>query len=44
MIELYAMRSPNVVKIYIMLDGKGRPYTVHPVDIFGEKQFKPKFF
>jgi GSH-dependent disulfide-bond oxidoreductase len=43
MIELYAMGSPNVVKIYIALEEMGLPYTVHPVDVFGEAQFDAKF-
>jgi hypothetical protein len=38
-----AMGSPNVVKIYIALEEMGLPYTVHPVDVFGEEQFKPEF-
>ncbi len=43
MIDLYAMGSPNVVKIYIALEEMGLPYTVHPVDVFGEAQFDPDF-
>jgi GSH-dependent disulfide-bond oxidoreductase len=43
MIDLYAMGSPNVVKIYIALEEMGLPYTVHPVDVFGEAQFNPEF-
>ncbi len=43
MIDLYAMGSPNVVKIYIALEEMGLPYTVHPVDVFGGEQFKPEF-
>jgi len=43
MIDLYAMGSPNVVKIYIALEEMGLTYTVHPVDVFGEEQFKPEF-
>jgi GSH-dependent disulfide-bond oxidoreductase len=43
MIDLYAMGSPNVVKIYIALEEMGLPYTVHPVDVFGEAQFSPAF-
>src|SRR5207244_2463551 len=43
MIDLYAMGSPNVVKIYIALEEMGLPYTVHPVDVFGEAQFSPEF-
>jgi len=43
MIDLYAMGSPNVVKIYIALEEMGLSYTVHPVDVFGEAQFDPEF-
>ena len=43
MIDLYAMGSPNVVKIYIAREEMGLPYTVHPIDVFGEEQFKPEF-
>src|SRR5882672_9973575 len=43
MIDLYAMGSPNVVKIYIALEEMGLPYAVHPVDVFGEAQFSPEF-
>jgi GST-like protein len=42
MIDLYAMGSPNVVKIYIALEEMGLTYTVHPVDVFGEQQFSPE--
>jgi GST-like protein len=43
MIDLYAMGSPNVVKIYIALEEMGLPYTVHPVDVFAEGQFSAEF-
>ena len=43
MIDLYAMGSPNVVKIYIALEEMALPYIVHPVDVFGQAQFKPEF-
>ncbi len=43
MIDLYAMGSPNVVKIYIALEEMELPYTVHPVDVFGEAQFNAEF-
>ena len=43
MIDLYAMGSPNVVKIYIALEEMGLPYTVHPVDVFAEGQFNAQF-
>ena len=43
MIELYGMGSPNVVKIYIVLEEMGLPYRVHPVDVFAEQQFSAEF-
>jgi GSH-dependent disulfide-bond oxidoreductase len=43
MIDLYAMGSPNVVKIYIALEEMGLPYKVHPVDVFAEGQFSIEF-
>ena len=43
MIDLYAMGSPNVVKIYIALEEMGLAYHAHPVDVFGEAQFSPEF-
>ena len=43
MIDLYAMGSPNVVKIYIALEEMDLLYTVHPIDVFGEGQFDPAF-
>lgn len=43
MIELYAMGSPNVVKIYIALEEMGLAYKVHPLDVFGEQQFSAEF-
>jgi GSH-dependent disulfide-bond oxidoreductase len=43
MIELYAMGSPNVVKIYIALEELGLPYNVHPVDVLGGKNFDQAF-
>jgi len=43
MIELYAMGSPNVVKVYIALEEMGLPYKVHPVDVFNEAQFSAEF-
>ena len=42
MIDLYAMRSPNVVTVYIALEETEFPYIV-PVDVFGEEQFSPSF-
>lgn len=43
MIQLYAMGSPNVVKIYIALEEMGLPYDVRPVDVFGGEQFSAEF-
>jgi GST-like protein len=43
MIDLYAMGSPNVVKVYIALEELGLPYTVHPVDVWNNDQFGPDF-
>jgi GSH-dependent disulfide-bond oxidoreductase len=43
MIDLYAMGSPNVVKIYLALEEMGLPYTVKPLDVFGGGQFKEEF-
>ncbi len=43
MIQLYAMGSPNVVKIYIALEEMGLPYEVRPVDVFGGEQFSADF-
>ena len=43
MIDLYAMGSPNVVKIYLALEEMGLPYTVKPVDVFGGSQFDAEF-
>src|SRR3981189_1545877 len=43
MIDLYAMGSPNVVKIYIALEEMGLPYTAHPVGVFAEVRFSPEF-
>src|SRR6202040_1299414 len=43
MIDLYAMGSPNVVKIYIALEEMGLPYKVYPVDVFNEGQFSAEF-
>jgi GST-like protein len=43
MIDLYAMGSPNVVKIYLALEEMELPYTVHPLDVFGGAQFSAEF-
>jgi GSH-dependent disulfide-bond oxidoreductase len=43
MIDLYALTSPNVQKIYIMLEECGLPYTEHFVDVWKGEQYKPEF-
>jgi GSH-dependent disulfide-bond oxidoreductase len=43
MIDLYALTSPNVQKIFIMLEEVGLPYNVIPVDVWKAEQFKPEF-
>jgi len=43
MIELYALTSPNVQKIFIALEELGLPYAVHMVDVFKNENFKPDF-
>ena len=43
MIQLYAMGSPNVVKVYVALEEMGLPYAVTPVDVFGGQQFSADF-
>ncbi|HML12681.1 MAG TPA: glutathione S-transferase N-terminal domain-containing protein [Xanthobacteraceae bacterium] len=43
MIDLYTWTTPNGRKASIMLEEVGLPYTVHPVDISKDEQFKPEF-
>jgi GST-like protein len=43
MIDLYTWTTPNGRKASIMLEEIGLPYTVHPVDISKDEQFKPEF-
>ncbi|MCB1744520.1 MAG: glutathione S-transferase N-terminal domain-containing protein, partial [Gammaproteobacteria bacterium] len=43
MIDLYAMGSPNVVKIFIALEELALEYRVHPVDTFAGEQFEAGF-
>jgi GSH-dependent disulfide-bond oxidoreductase len=42
-IDLYTWTTPNGRKISILLEELGMPYTVHPVDIGKDEQFKPDF-
>jgi len=43
MIDFYALTSPNVQKVYIMLEECGLPYTEHFVDVWKGDQFKPDY-
>ena len=43
MIDLYTWTTPNGRKVSIALEEMGLPYTVHPVDIGKDEQFKPEF-
>ncbi len=43
MIDLYALTSPNVQKIFIMLEELELPYRVVPVDVWKGEQFTPEF-
>src|SRR6201996_258844 len=42
-IDLYTWTTPNGRKASIALEEMGLPYTVHPVDIGKDEQFKPEF-
>jgi GST-like protein len=42
-IDLYTWTTPNGRKVSIALEEMGLPYTVHPIDIGKEEQFKPEF-
>ncbi len=43
MIDLYALTSPNVQKIYIMLEETKLPYKEHFVDVWKGEQYSPDF-
>src|SRR5581483_12305493 len=43
MIDLYALTSPNVQKIYIMLEETGLPYKEHFIDVWKGDQYSPEF-
>ena len=43
MIDLYALTSPNVQKVYIMLEECGLPYKEHFVDVWKGDQYAPEF-
>jgi GSH-dependent disulfide-bond oxidoreductase len=43
MIDFYALTSPNVQKIYIMLEECGLPYKEHFVDVWKGEQYSPDY-
>src|SRR5215472_18520380 len=43
MIDLYALTSPNVQKIFIALEEHELPYNTHIVDVWKGDQFTPEF-
>ena len=43
MIDLYTWATPNGRKVSILLEEVRLPYTVHPVNIGKDEQFKPDF-
>jgi GSH-dependent disulfide-bond oxidoreductase len=43
MIDLYALTSPNVQKIYLMLEETKLPYKEHFVDVWKGEQYNPDF-
>jgi len=43
MIDFYALTSPNVQKIFLMLEECGLKYNIKPVDVWAGEQYKPDF-
>jgi GST-like protein len=43
MIDFYGLTSPNVQKIFIMLEETGLPYNFKPVDVWASQQYSPEF-
>lgn len=43
MIDFYCLTSPNVQKIFVMLEELGLPYKQMPVDVWKGEQYKPEF-
>ena len=43
MIDLYMLTSPNVQKIFIMLEECALPYNQKKVDVWAGEQFNPEF-
>jgi GST-like protein len=43
MIDLYALTSPNVQKVFVMLEECDLPYNTHLVDVWKGEHFTPEF-
>jgi GST-like protein len=43
MIDLYTWPTPNGIKLHILVEELGIPYTIHPVNIRKGEQFAPEF-
>jgi len=43
MIDFYGLTSPNVQKVFIMLEECGLPYNFKPVDVWASQQHTPEF-
>ena len=43
MIDFYGLTSPNVVKIFVMLEECGLPYNFIPIDVYQGHQFTAEF-
>jgi GST-like protein len=43
MIDLYGLTSPNVQKIFIVLEETGLPYNFKPVDVWASEQYSAEF-
>jgi GST-like protein len=43
MIELYGLTSPNVQKVFFMLEETGLPYNFKPVDVWAGENYTPEF-
>ena len=43
MIDFYGLTSPNVQKIFIMLEETSLPYNFKPVDVWASQQYSPEF-
>jgi GSH-dependent disulfide-bond oxidoreductase len=41
MIDFYALTSPNVQKIFVMLEECGLPYNIKPVDVWAASSSRP---